>query len=106
MEESDDDDDDEDDVLKIIPSITTANKIDDKILVEVYPTIIPTAPVPAKTSTIARIIFTIEEMISILGKTLVFSEEITIERNKVVIIDDPVIIIVKMSKSKSTLKTP
>jgi hypothetical protein len=103
MEESDDDDDD-DDVLKITPSITTANKIDDRILVEVYPIIIPTAPVPAKTSTIAKIIFTIEEIISILGKTFVFSEEITIERNRVVIIDDPVIIIVKISKSKSTLK--
>ena len=55
-----------------------------------YPAVMPAAPVPNRTRTIARTILIIELMTIILGNDLVLSEAINIERNKLTMTDIPI----------------
>jgi hypothetical protein len=67
---------------------------DSRIIADVkpikYPVVMPVAPVPNRTRTIARRILIIELVTIILGNDLVLSEAIRIERNKLTITDIPI----------------
>jgi hypothetical protein len=69
--------------------ITTPTRIADNACPKnVYPIAKPTTPPPIKTRILAIVIFETEEMIIILGRTFVLSEDTTIEFSNMKVEDD------------------
>ena len=77
------------DFLKIVLITRTPSRIELNTCDEVKPIVNPIAPVPIKRRMAVRISFTIEDEIIMMGNDLVFSEEMTTERNNIERAEDP-----------------
>jgi len=93
------------DDLKIVLITKMPSRMDDNTKLEVKPIVSPTVPVPIKRRTDARMSFTIEDEIIMIGNDFVFNDAITTERNNIVRTEEPMnnIAISISSRSKSKI---
>ena len=83
---------------------STASIIDDKTWLRVYPKIRPTEPIPIRRRITVTISFVADDIMKTIGSDPVLKEEITADRNSIVVLIDAISKIDIIIKLKSNPK--